>query len=189
MPKGRSLLQTCGIVALALCAQCRDSTAPLQLNEMRGTWAGQSWVGDASATVIGFATGDTLFIFGGRPRGAGATMNYSEHVAIIVPFMGDGTYQLTTGSVSVTQLVGGDVMTSAYTGTNDGATLTISTSADGIMEGSFSFTASSSDQQPPYGSTARFEHGRFRAPLGGFEVRDVSLLTGDARARESRGTP
>jgi hypothetical protein len=163
MIRTRTIVRAFGICALVAVVQCSGASEPaLSLGEIRGTWAGQAWVGDVNVTLVEY-TGvpDTLFITASRPRGV--ISSATESVALQVPVVGTGPYTLVPGAARLFELTGGDVVSATYVGTAGTVTVTSSSGVGGIIEGVFSFDATSSDANRSYGESARFENGRFRA--------------------------
>jgi hypothetical protein len=163
MIRTRTMVRASGICALVAVVHCSSGSEPgLSLGEIRGTWAGQAWVGDVSATLVEY-TGvpDTLFIVASRPRGA--ISSATESVALHVPVVGTGPYTLAPGAARLFELTGGDVVAATYVGTGGQLTINSSSGVGGVIEGVFSFDATSSDANRSYGESERFENGRFRA--------------------------
>lgn len=158
-----------GLAALSLvaAAACGDSTSPNDAATFTGRWAGEPWTGDARAHFApGGAAGDTLYISGSHPVGALSLVE--QYISVRVGTTTPGTYALDTDAVDVVDLVGGDVVSSTYVGSRPGpGTIEITRYDDeaGIVEGRLSFEAQSSSADAPYGPTARFENGRFRAAI------------------------
>lgn len=158
-----------GLAAFSLgsAAACGDSISPDDDATFTGRWAGESWSGDARAHFApGGADGDTLYITGSHPVGALSLVE--QYVAIRVGTTTPGTHTLGADAVRVVDLVGGDVVSSTYVGSRPGpGTIEITRYDDeaGIVEGKLSFEAQPSSAAAPYGPTARFENGRFRATI------------------------
>lgn len=165
----RSALE--GVTAVFLIATmpaaCGDSTSPDDDATFTGRWAGESWTGDARAHFApGGAGGDTLYVVGSHPVGAASLAE--QYISIRVGTTTPGTYALGADAVQVVDLVGGDVATSTYIGSRPGpGTIEITRYDDeaGIVEGRLGFEAQSASATAPYGPTARFENGRFRATI------------------------
>lgn len=155
-------------LGLVAAAACRDTAAPTeQTPTFTGRWAGQPWTGEASAFVVsGGAAGDTLYVSGAH-RMAGQR-DVDQYVRVRALVSAPGTYALREDAVLVLDLVGGDGVTSTYTGSRPGAgTLFIAAygGPGGVVEGTLSFEAQPDRSSAPYGSSARFEDGWFRATI------------------------
>jgi hypothetical protein len=116
--------------------------------------------------VSGGAAGDTLYVFGAHGK---AGQPYTDqYVRVRALVSAPGTYALSANAAEVVDLLGGDVMTSIYTGSRPGAgTLFIVAygGPGGIVEGTLSFEAQPDRTSARYGPQARFEDGWFRATI------------------------
>lgn len=151
------------LIAAALTG-CQRSTEPVVNPEatFTGRWIGQSWEGEASATLYADGTaGNTLYVFGKRR----VDLGQDEVVRLRVAFHGVGTYALTADDVSLDQVLGGDVLTASYQGSGPTAgTLEITSyGPGGAVEGTFTFEARQA--RTTSAPVVRFEDGRFRAPI------------------------
>lgn len=149
-------------------AACQDSTVPIeQVATFTGRWAGQPFAGEASAFVAsGGADGDTLYVFGAHRRDGQRDIDQTVRVRALVS--APGTYALRADAVQVLDFVGGDGVTSTYSGSGPVAgTLYVTTygGPGGVVEGTLSFEAQPDRSRAPYGPLARFEDGWFRATV------------------------
>jgi hypothetical protein len=156
----RSNLLAYAPLALLLLAGC-DSTSP-ETPEVtfKATWAGKRWDGNASAAL---KTDGVLQLIGSNPPGEAAMR--ASHVILTVEFDGPGTYHLGPGAARLDYLIGGDVISSSYTTTDQQTgTLIVEEITSTHIRGSVRFDAVSSNTDPPVGPQARFE-GTYDARL------------------------
>lgn len=144
-------------------AACSESTEPRAAPSFQATWAGSAWQGDAGAVLSSRAGVDSLHVTGSTPPGAGSLP--AAYVRISVPARGTGEYALGPGDAAMTYLLGGDVLTAAYSTTRAGAgTLSITEYGAGWVAGTVTFEAAAATAGAPVGPTASFS-GSFRAPV------------------------
>jgi hypothetical protein len=161
----RQALRACALLlSLLSFSACSDGTAPQGDFRFTGRWAGTAWLGDADALFVAGANTDTLYVFGVRPINAGPLPQ--ETIRVRVPFNGPGAYELAGDAVDFVVLTGGDVVSAGYTGQSPAAGALVVDSYDPATElitGTVSFTAVAVSEYRPYGSSAQFDSGRFRA--------------------------
>jgi hypothetical protein len=106
---------------------------------------------------------DTLYLFGTRSSDTDVP---EETIRVLVAFAGPGSYSLEPGAVAFTVLVGGDAVSAEYSGHGPTAgTIEVDTydATTGLISGSLMFDAEATSAFRPYGPSARFAGGRFRA--------------------------
>ena len=145
---------------------CTDSVDPIEeFPTFYGNWAGKTWVGDASASLVaGGSKGDTLYIAGTKPANSGLFAN--ETIIAKVVIQGPGTYLLGPGDARLEEVVGGDVVAATYstTGTSVGrVTITSYNGAHGLVEGKIEFDAETTSPYGSYGSKASLRDAFFSA--------------------------
>jgi hypothetical protein len=85
---------------------------------------------------------------------------------VLVPFTGPGRYPLNREAVAFWVLVGGDVVSAEYNGHSQTAgTLQVElySATDEVISGTVAFDAEAGTPVQPYGPSARFTSGHFRA--------------------------
>jgi hypothetical protein len=152
-------------LALALVAGCDSAIVPdSNQGEFVGRWDGRLWLGDATASLsTGVPGGDVLHILGTSPRGADA-WDTDERLSTRVVFSGPGLYTLGPDDVRFLELIG-DVVSAEYKGSGEPAGFLSITRYDQttrVIEGELRFSAATTSPYASYGSTARFEDGKFR---------------------------
>jgi hypothetical protein len=156
----------CAAAASIGLASCTDSVGPVkEFPTFYGTWAGKTWVGDASASLVpGGSNGDTLYISGSKPAGAGLYSN--EMIIAKVVIHGPGVYLLGPGDARLDEVVGGDVVAATYstTGTSVGrVTITSYNGAHGLVEGKIEFDAETTSPYGSYGSKSSLRDAFYSA--------------------------
>jgi len=140
---------------------CTDSIMPVdEFPTFYGTWAGERWIGDASAALVG----DTLFIGARTPARSGQSPKETFTARIIIH--GTGTYLLGPGAARLDELVGGDVLAASYTTTSTSVgrvTITSYHGINGMVEGTIEFDAETSSPYGSYGSKASMKDAFFSA--------------------------
>ena len=165
---GRRLRVIGAVSALCFATSCLRGSEPDNggIGVLTGSWAGRAWDGDVIAVLVQRQNiPDTLAIIAVRPRGSVAPI---EDVTMKIAINGIGTYALggTTGSpAQLHEFVGGDVIVATYSGTAGELSITGYSGPGGLVEGTFSFDATSSDLGRSYGESARFENGHFIAQV------------------------
>jgi hypothetical protein len=165
--RARSIHHWLTSLALALVAACDSATVPdPDQGEFVGRWGARLWLGDARASLsTGVPGGDVLHVFGIRPRGANG-WSADETLSARVVFSGPGLYTLGPDDVRLLELVGGDVVSAEYKGSGEPAgflSITRYDQSTRAIEGELRFSAETTSPYASYGSTARFEDGKFRA--------------------------
>jgi hypothetical protein len=158
------------LVSTGALAGCKDTVAPVKTDLLTARWAGASWVGEASATIVrGGPAGDTLYFFADGPIKGGPSQLFADNeITARVLFAGVGTYRLGPGDARFMQLVGGDVVSATYSTSSDATGSLVIESYGGIggkIEGTISFDAVSSNQYRSFGDRASLEDGRFRGTV------------------------
>jgi hypothetical protein len=164
-----SVARRIAALAAVAVAACADGTAPQRSITFTGRWASRPWEGAASALLRpGGADGDTLYVFGRVPADPNAIPTQSIRLRV-VPFRGAGSYPLGPENAELTDILGGDVATSWYIGRAPVAGTLDVVGYDGVgreIAGAVSFQAVPvRSSNAPYGPTASFENGHFRAVL------------------------
>jgi hypothetical protein len=121
--------------------------------------------GERRGSPCGGEPVDTLYLLGTRPTDTDVP---EEVIRVLVPFTGPGSYSLNRDAVAFTVLIGGDAVSAEYGGQGPTAgTLEVDTydARSGVMSGTIEFDAEAMTDFRPYGPSARFENGRFRARL------------------------
>jgi hypothetical protein len=152
-------------IVLALASGCSDGNGPGGAFALTGRWASAPWAGSAEAVLVGGEPVDTLYLLGTRPTDTDVP---EEVIRVLVPFTGPGSYSLNRDAVAFTVLIGGDAVSAEYGGQGPTAgTLEVDTydARSGVMSGTIEFDAEAVTDFRPYGPSARFENGRFRARL------------------------
>jgi hypothetical protein len=161
------VLPTCALlVPLAIAAGCSDGNGPERDLVLTGSWAGAPWVGRAEALLVGGAAVDTLYLFGTRSSDTDVPQ---ETIRVLVPFTGSGSYSLESHAVAFTVLIGGDAVSAEYGGQSPTAgTVEVDTydATTGLIDGRLVFDAEAMTDVQPYGPSARFAGGQFRARVG-----------------------
>jgi hypothetical protein len=139
LPSRRAVLASAAILIAVTLVGCQRATEPVvtPAQTFTGRWIGQSWEGEASATLfLGGAAGDTLYVFG-------VQRVPEEWVRLRVVFRGVGTYALGPDDVVLETLVGGDVVVASYPGIGPtaGTIEVTSYGPGGLVEGTFTFDA------------------------------------------------
>jgi hypothetical protein len=158
------VLPACALVVpLAFAAGCSDDNEPEGEFVLTGSWAGAPWVGKSEALLVGRGAVDTLYLFGTRSSDTDVP---EETIRVLVPFTGRGSYSLDRNAVAFTVLLGGDAVSAEYSGQSPTAgTVEVDTydATTGLVSGSLAFDAEAVTNFQPYGPSARFGGGRFRA--------------------------
>jgi hypothetical protein len=148
-------------VAAAGVVGCTDSITPVdEFPTFYGTWAGERWIGDASAALVG----DTLFIGARTPTKSSQSPKETFTAKVIIH--GAGTYLLGAGDARLDELVGGDVVAASYTTTATSVgrvTITSYHGINGMVEGTIEFDAETSSPYGSYGSKASMKDAFFSA--------------------------
>ena len=154
------------VAALLLLISCLKGAEPNNtgVGVLTGSWAGKAWDGDVVGVLVQRQNvPDTLIVIAVRPRGSQSPI---EDVTMKIAINGVGTYPLGGSSGAPTEfheLVGGDVVVATYRGASGELAISAYTGAGGVVEGTFSFDATSADVGRSYGDAARFENGHFIA--------------------------
>ena len=161
------VLPTCALlVPLAIAVGCADGDEPEGAFVLTGSWAGAPWAGRAEALLVEGAAVDTLYLIGTRSSDTDVP---EETIRVLVPFTGRGSYSLEPNAVAFTVLLGGDAVSAEYSGQSPTAgTVEVDTydATTGLMSGRLVFDAEAVTDVQPYGPSARFASGQFRARLG-----------------------
>lgn len=147
------------LTAFVGCAS--DSTAPEPEPTFIGTWAGEAWSGDVAVSYG--QQGDTMYISGSSPAGAGQSL--SSIVTIRILYSGAGTYILGPSDATVTHLVGGDGVVSRHgTFSEHAGVVTLVGRVGDRVAGAVYFDARDVRDSAPNPTPLRFE-GTFEANL------------------------
>ena len=163
------------LVSTAALIGCVETTDPSAVNRMNATWAGRGWSGDASAVVLkNLPGGDRLYLSATGPSPIRSAAWWSPDnavwanlISVEVPFKGVGTYVLAPGSATFKEMTGGDVLDATYSiaPQTTGTLVITSYEPDGIIEGTLSFDAVSSNPYRSFGDRASLEDAHFRAQV------------------------
>ena len=138
-----------------------DSAGPEPQPAFIGTWAGSTWSGDVAVSYG--QHGDTMYISGSSPAGAGD--GPSSIVTIRILYAGTGTYILGPSDATVTHLVGGDGVVSRHgTFSEHAGVVTLVGRGGARVAGAVYFDAKDVSDSAPNAMLLRFE-GSFEADL------------------------
>ena len=156
------------LLAVILLLGCNDGTSPEVDALLTGRVGQRVWRGEATVAVEPqTGGGHVLQLSALSPVGNGTAP--FEIITIRVPFAGPGRYDLTGNQVSVTILLGGDVLTGTYAGSeSDAGVLVISefgSTPGDIVAGTLTFDAELESGETEYGPRFSFRDGQFRAVL------------------------
>ena len=159
----RRVLQVVGLAsAVLVSAACGDAAGPVdEEGTFTATWAGNSWNGTGGAYI----SGNVLHIWGTKGPNKFLPL---ETVSAEITSPAAGTFALEAGKASFSELIGGDVLGSAYRTTSQaGGSVTITRydGVGGIVEGSISFDAELTYGTGSYGQSNRLQNGQFSVPV------------------------